>query len=71
MSVTCTDVTGGDYRVLLSTSHDNMNDVSGIEYCSIGGAKIAYLLQGGDDRRKPLFITLHGGRGFGESALLM
>ncbi|KAL5438275.1 hypothetical protein PMIN07_001970 [Paraphaeosphaeria minitans] len=35
-----------------------------IEYVQINGAKLAYMISS-TDASKPLFITLHGGRGFG------
>jgi proline iminopeptidase len=35
-----------------------------VEYVRINGATLAYVISG-TDATKPLFITLHGGRGFG------
>ena len=35
-----------------------------VEYVQINGARLAYVISS-TDASKPLFITLHGGRGFG------
>lgn len=39
-----------------------------VTFIDVNGARLAYSISD-NDATKPLFITLHGGRGFGERAI--